>query len=81
MKTAMQELLAQMKDERANLPMKIEWDRCYQAIEMMIQHTYLQKEKEQIAYAQSYAISNADMTNNKGYFDCEQYYKETFKQD
>lgn len=77
----MQELLAQMKDERANLPMKIEWDRCYQAIEMMIQHTYLQKEKEQIADAQSYAISNADMTNNKGYFDCEKYYLETFKND
>lgn len=77
----MQELLAQMKDERANLPMKIEWDRCYQAIEMMIQHTYLQKEKEQIADAQSYAISNANMTNNKGYFDCEKYYLETFKND
>ena len=45
---------------------------CIQAIEM---------EKKQIIDAQRYAISNADMNNNKGYFDCEKYYKETFKQD
>ena len=35
-------------------------------------------EKSQIIDAQSYAISNADMNNNKGYFDCEKYYQETF---
>jgi hypothetical protein len=35
-------------------------------------------EKEQIIEAQSYAISKADMTNNRGYFDCEKYYNETF---
>jgi hypothetical protein len=35
--------------------------------------------KQEIINAQSYAISNADMTNNKGYFDCEKYYQETFK--
>jgi hypothetical protein len=35
-------------------------------------------EKQQIIDAQSYAVSHADMTNNKGYFDCEQYYNETF---
>jgi len=34
--------------------------------------------KQEIIDAQSYAVSNADMTNNKGYFDCEQYYQETF---
>ena len=34
--------------------------------------------KQEIIKAQSYAISNADMTNNKGYFDCEKYYQETF---
>ena len=37
--------------------------------------------KEEIMDAQSYAISNADMTNNKGYFDCDKYYQETFKKD
>ena len=45
-------------------------------------HSILEKAKEmhkqEIIEAQSYAISNADMTNNKGYFDCEQYYQETF---
>ncbi len=35
-------------------------------------------EKQQIIAAQSYAISKADMTNNRGFFDCEQYYNETF---
>ena len=45
--TAMQQLLAQLKDERINLPMEIEWDRCYQAIEMVIENNYLQMEKEE----------------------------------
>lgn len=46
-KTAMMQLLAQLKDERANMPLNIEWDRCYQAIEYVIQNTYLPLEKEQ----------------------------------
>jgi len=46
--TAMQKLLLQLKEERRNIPMDIEWDRCYQAIEMVIQNTYLPIEKEQI---------------------------------
>ncbi len=37
--------------------------------------------KQEIIDAQSYAVSNADMTNNKGYFDCDKYYSETFKKD
>jgi hypothetical protein len=49
--TAMKKLLAQLKDERANIPMDIEWVRCYQAIEMVIQNTYLPIEKEQIKEA------------------------------
>lgn len=50
------------------------------SIETIIEWTQQAKEmeKEQIADAQSYAISNADMTNNRGYFDCEKYYKETY---
>ncbi len=35
-------------------------------------------EKQQIIDAQSYAISKADMTNNRGFFDCEQYYNDKF---
>lgn len=34
--------------------------------------------KDEIENAQSIAISNADMTKNRGYFDTEQYYNETF---
>ena len=68
--TAMQQLLAQLKDERANLPMSKEWDRCYQAIEMAIQHTYLPMEKEQIIDT----FYDAPLSN----LDAEQYYKETY---
>jgi hypothetical protein len=49
--TAMQQLLNQMREERSKLPLPIEWDRCYQAIEMMIQNTYIPLEKEQIIEA------------------------------
>lgn len=48
--TPMQQLLTQLKNERVNLPMDIEWDRCYQAVEMVIQNTYLPMEKEQQEY-------------------------------
>ena len=35
-------------------------------------------ERFQLIDAQSYAISNADMTNNRGYFDCDKWYDETY---
>jgi len=71
--TAMQKLLLQLKDERRNIPMDIEWDRCYQAIEMVIQNIYLPMEKEQIIkFANDYLDDDADST-------AEQYYNETFK--
>ena len=54
--TAMQQLLAQLKHERANIPMDIEWDRCYQAIETVIVDVYLRMEKEQMqdSYIEGY---------------------------
>jgi hypothetical protein len=69
--TAMQQLLNQLKEERHNLPMDIEWDRCYQAIEMLIQTTYLSMEKGQIVDAIDYC--------REKYIDSENYYNETFK--
>ena len=51
MKTAMQQLLEQMREERSNLPLPIEWDRAYQAIEMVIETTYISLEKEQMIEA------------------------------
>jgi hypothetical protein len=45
--TPMQQLLNQLRDERSKLSIPIEWDRCYQAIEMVIENTYLPLEKQQ----------------------------------
>ena len=73
--TAMKKLLAQLKDERANIPMDIEWVRCYQAIEMVIQNTYLPMEKEQIIAAHN--IGRNDKHNDFSR-DGEQYYNETY---
>jgi hypothetical protein len=66
-KTSMQQLLVQLKDERTSLPMLIEWDRCYQAIEMAIQNTYLPLEKEQIkdAYVEGCSDSILDESTDK----------------
>ena len=47
----MQQLLHQMKEERAKLQLPVEWDRCYQAIEMVMENTYIPLEKEQIVDA------------------------------
>ena len=56
--TAMKQLLNQLREERSKLPLPAEWDRCYQAIEMMIVSTYIPIEKEQICDAvnQHYVI-------------------------
>jgi hypothetical protein len=73
-KTAMQQLLNQLKEERHNLPMDIEWDRCYQAIEFVIQNTYLLIEKEQIIDAWT-----DGMKSDSGHFGtAEQYYNNTY---
>lgn len=73
--TAMQQLLAQLKHERANIPMDIEWDRCYQAIETVIVDIYVPMEKEQIidAYDKSFLL------RDKPYETADKYYNETFK--
>ena len=76
----MQQLLAQLKDERINLPMEIEWDRCYQAIEMVIVNTYIPMEKEQIIDAcnlQRNDYRGMPTYNKSG----EQYYNETFNKE
>jgi len=71
--TAMQQLLAQLKHERANIPMDIEWDRCYQAIETVIVDVYLRVEKEQIKDAWLNSLTKGDFNS------AEEYYTETFK--
>jgi hypothetical protein len=74
--TAMMQLLNQLRDERQNLPMNIEWDRCYQAIEMVIENTYLKIEKEQIIDAyEDGRIAVIAVTK----IPSEQYYNETYE--
>jgi hypothetical protein len=73
--TALQQLLHQMREERSKLPLLIEWDRCYQAIEMVIVNTYLPIEKEQIEDA--YAMGSYDMASKE--FRPGQYYNEIYK--
>jgi len=80
-KTAMQQLLDQLREERTKLPLPIEWDRAYQAIEMVIETTYIDLEKEQIEDA-----FKSGEYNSVEYFDAknpkqecsENYYNETY---
>lgn len=77
--TAMQQLLNQLRDERFNLPMHIAWDRCYQAIEMVIENTYIEIEKKQILNA-FWNGDNTDCISEQNSFEfAEKYYKETYK--
>lgn len=69
-KTAMQQLLHQMKEERAKLQLPIEWDRCYQAIEMVMENTYIPLEKEIMIDAIDYCRHR--------YIDSENYYEQTY---
>lgn len=74
----MMQLLAQLKDERQKLPMHIEWDRCYQAIEMVIENNYLQMEKEQIivSFYEGMKTNTFDPNMGRGVM----YYNETYNQ-
>ncbi len=49
--TAMQQLLNQLREERDTLPMDIEWNRCFQSIESVIESKYISIEKKQIIRA------------------------------
>ena len=81
--TSMKQLLNQMREERSKLPLPIEWDRCYQAIEMMIVNTYLPMEKEQIMDAYSTGADDeydhhVNLSVKREDIDCEKYYNETY---
>ena len=76
--SAMMQLLAQLKDERANMPLNIEWDRCYQAIEYVIQNTYISLEKEQIMNAYRCGKVEANFHPEKQTTG-NNYYNKTFK--
>jgi hypothetical protein len=46
--TAMRQLLNQLREERNTLPMDAEWNRCFQAIESVIESKYIPIERNQI---------------------------------
>lgn len=70
-KTAMQELIDLLSIDESL------FDKTPYLIEI-IKDVYIEKERVMIEKVQSDAISNADMTNNRGYFDCDKYYNETY---
>ena len=72
--TAMRQLLNQLREERNTLPMDAEWNRCFQAIEMIIQTKFLPLEKEQIIEAVNYGFSDWG-----GWKDSEDYYTSTYE--
>lgn len=80
----MQQLIEQMREERSKLPLPIEWDRAYQSIKMMIEHTYIPLEKEQMMKTWTKAI---DQTQERAwnvvraYDDFDDYYNETYGKD
>jgi hypothetical protein len=49
--SAMRQLLNQLREERNTLPMDVEWNRCFQAIESVIEIKYISIEREQIIEA------------------------------
>ena len=73
--TAMRQLLNQLREERDTLPMDVEWNRCFQAIEMIIQTKFLPLEKDQIKEAFKHGELPPLFVN----FNAEQYYNEKYK--
>ena len=72
--TAMRQLLNQLREERNTLPMDAEWNRCFQAIEMIIQTKFLPLEKEQIIEA----IEDCSTNELGELLTGEQYYNQTY---
>ena len=75
--TAMRQLLNQLRDERNTLPMDAEWNRCFQAIESVIESKYIPLEKEQIelAFRDGWFDGNNPLIFN---IENERYYNETY---
>ena len=79
--TAMQELLAQLYEERTKLPMPKEWAHCLRSIEMAIEKHYIDKEHNQIvkAAARGYLVGEDTIKLEDAINYGKQYYNNTFK--
>jgi len=71
--TAMRQLLNQLREERNTLPMDAEWNRCFQAIESVIESKYIPMERNQIMIAH-YAGESPRIIHNNSI----DYYTSTF---
>ena len=71
--TAMRQLLNQLREERDTLPMDVEWNRCFQAIESVIESKYIPIERNQIMIAHYAGESPRIIHNNSIH-----YYSETY---
>jgi hypothetical protein len=70
--TAMRQLLNQLREERNTLPMDAEWNRCFQAIESVIESKYIPIEKE---HMKSIYIAGRSLGR---FADPEDYYTSTY---
>lgn len=79
--TAMRQLLNQLREERNTLTMDAEWNRCFQAIEMIIQTKFLPLEKEQMdKVSEDWWVEGCSHMKDKKriYESFEQYYTSTY---
>jgi hypothetical protein len=74
--SAMRQLLNQLREERNTLPMDPEWNRCFQAIESVIESKYIPIEKEQIMDA--YENGQTDEWDPCDFDSGKKYYNETY---
>lgn len=76
-KTAMKQLIEQILDEMKLDHIPKEWVSCMKGVIMAIEHTYLEKEKQQIAdaYDHHMLVKHLDA---RDYYHGKQYYYETY---
>ena len=77
--TAMRQLLNQLREERNRLTIDAEWNRCFQAIESVIESKYIPMEKEQIIEA-VICFDNTERNQKQIKNEAEYYFKKTYGQ-
>jgi hypothetical protein len=76
--TAMQQLLNQLREERNRLSIDFEWNRCFQAIESVIESKYIPIEKDQIIDA-IICFDNTERNQKQIKKEAEYYYTSTYE--
>ena len=76
--TAMRQLLNQLREERNRITIDAEWNRCFQAIESVIESKYIPIEREQIIDAYKIGYDEGLQIITK-YENVEEYYTVTYE--